>query len=102
MSNIPLCSLPFFFLAEYGNLLYMSFLCVILFLGGWGISSSIYISASIFSIKTLIILSVFIFARAALPRYRFDQLLLFCWKVCLPFLGAFFMCVYAFLFLCIH
>lgn len=91
-----------FFLAEYANMILMSALFVILFLGGWaplsisgfGFGSFTFIPGSIFFIlKIEILLAFFILARAALPRVRYDQLMTLGWKYMIPFLfgGFFFM-----------
>jgi NADH-quinone oxidoreductase subunit H len=74
----------FFFLAEYSNIILMSSIIVILFLGGWlpffiNLSGGFY-----FSIKLLFIMFFFVWVRATLPRYRYDQLMLLGWKVILP------------------
>jgi len=79
----------FFFLAEYSNIILMSSIIVILFLGGWlpffiGLSGSFY-----FSIKLLCVMFFFVWIRATLPRYRYDQLMLLGWKVILPLSLAF-------------
>jgi NADH-quinone oxidoreductase subunit H len=76
-----------FFLGEYANMLLMSGLTVILFLGGWLAPFSFlsFIPASIwFGLKILIFVFIFIWVRAALPRYRYDQLMRLGWKVFLP------------------
>jgi len=69
--NVEYSSLTFalFFLGEYSNMLLMASLLTILFLGGW--SSGFFI----FVFKILIVALFFIVVRAALPRYRFDQLM---------------------------
>lgn len=79
----------FFFLAEYSNIILMSSIIVILFLGGWlpffvSLSSSFF-----FSIKLLFVMFFFVWVRATLPRYRYDQLMLLGWKVILPLSLAF-------------
>lgn len=76
-----------FFLAEYANMLLMSALTVILFFGGWLNIFNFNIIPSFlnFSIKLSIFVIAFIWARAALPRYRYDQLMLLGWKIMLPF-----------------
>jgi len=83
--NIEYSSILFamFFLGEYGNILLMSSLFVILFLGGHDCYNSIF-PEFIFSLKISIISFLFIFVRANVPRYRFDQLMILCWKVFLP------------------
>lgn len=78
-----------FFLGEYSNIFLMSALFVILFFGGWGFFG--IFPEFIFSIKIVFIAFWFIFVRANVPRYRFDQLMVIGWKVFLPFsLGFFF------------
>ena len=90
--NVEYSSMSFalFFLGEYANMILMSAMSVILFLGGWlppfGIESLAFIpSVGWFIIKTFGLLFVFIWVRAALPRYRYDQLMRLGWKVFLPF-----------------
>lgn len=73
-----------FFLAEYANMLLMSGLTVILFFGGWLYPLPICECLN-FSVKLSIFVVCFIWARAALPRYRYDQLMLLGWKIFLPF-----------------
>ena len=76
-----------FFLGEYANMLLMSGLTVILFLGGWlaPIKFLSFIPGSIwFGLKILLFVFLFIWVRAALPRYRYDQLMRLGWKVFLP------------------
>lgn len=78
-----------FFLGEYANMLLMSSLTAILFLGGWLPLFNIYlfnlIPGSIwFSIKICLGVIFFIWMRAALPRYRYDQLMSLGWKIFLP------------------
>lgn len=79
-----------FFLGEYANMILMSAMTVILFLGGWlppfGIESLAFVPGIIwFVAKTLLIMFFFIWARATFPRYRYDQLMRLGWKVFLPF-----------------
>nr|QQQ88645.1 NADH dehydrogenase subunit 1 [Hyalella cajasi] len=64
------------FMAEYGNIIFMSLLFVLLFLSS-GINYSIMV-------KTMMISFVFIWARATLPRYRYDKLMYLAWKALLP------------------
>ena len=78
----------FFFLGEYGNILLMSALFSILFLGGWlpMFSFLSFISPELWlQLKTVVICYMFILVRATLPRYRYDQLMDLCWQVFLPF-----------------
>jgi len=86
--NVEYSSIIFvlFFLAEYGNMLIMSFLSVIFFWGGFFCIpfNPTITSIFCFSIKCIVSVSIFIFARASLPRYRYDQLMKLGWKVLLP------------------
>lgn len=76
-----------FFLGEYANMLLMSSLTSILFLGGWLAPLYLdFIPGSFwFGIKISFFVVLFILARAILPRYRYDQLMRLGWKVFLPF-----------------
>ncbi|MEE2822455.1 MAG: NADH-quinone oxidoreductase subunit NuoH [Acidobacteriota bacterium] len=82
-----------FFLAEYANMITVSAIGVTLFLGGWlppfpnvawldflGILPSVVW----FLVKVFLILYLFIWIRGTLPRFRFDQLMSYGWKVLLP------------------
>jgi NADH-quinone oxidoreductase subunit H len=78
-----------FFLGEYANMILMSSMAVIFFMGGWfppfGITALGFIPPVIwFAIKVSLCLFVFIWVRAALPRYRYDQLMRLGWKYLLP------------------
>lgn len=75
-----------FFLGEYGNIILMSSLTVILFLGGWLAPLGLHFIEGplMFGLKTMCFISLFIWARAAYPRYRYDQLMRLGWKVFLP------------------
>lgn len=90
--NVEYSAMTFalFFLAEYSNMLLMSALSTVLFLGGWLPPVSIFpltlLPGSIwFSIKVGIGAIFFILTRATLPRYRYDQLMYLGWKCFLPF-----------------
>ena len=79
-----------FFLGEYANMILMSALTTILFLGGWlppfGLEPISFIPGIIwFSLKICSVLFFYIWARATLPRFRYDQLMRLGWKVFLPF-----------------
>ncbi|TSD88116.1 NADH-quinone oxidoreductase subunit NuoH [Mycobacterium sp. KBS0706] len=79
-----------FFLGEYANMILMSGMTTILFLGGWlppfGFAPFTWIPGVIwFVLKILFCLFVFIWVRATLPRFRYDQLMRLGWKVFLPF-----------------
>lgn len=85
-----------FFLGEYTNILLMSSLFIIFFFGGgsffyFNLSFfwSIFFYILFFSIKTIIIVFLFIFVRANLPRFRFDQLMYIGWKIFLPIILGF-------------
>jgi len=78
-----------FFLGEYANMLLMSALISILFLGGWLPLVNIFLFNFIpgsfwFSLKSALGVIFFIWMRAALPRYRYDQLMALGWKIFLP------------------
>jgi NADH-quinone oxidoreductase subunit H len=79
-----------FFLGEYANMILMSGMTTILFLGGWlppfGFAPFTWIPGVIwFVLKIFFCLFVFIWVRATLPRFRYDQLMRLGWKVFLPF-----------------
>jgi NADH-quinone oxidoreductase subunit H len=76
-----------FFLAEYANMLLMSGLTAILFFGGWlnPFNLNFIPGCLSLSLKLSFFVVCFIWARAALPRYRYDQLMLLGWKIFLPF-----------------
>mgnify|MGYP001302531988 FL=1 len=89
--NVEYSSLAFglFFLGEYGNMILMSSLTTILFLGGWFPPFDIVFFNIIpgfiwFFLKVCVILFLFVWIRATLPRYRYDQLMRLGWKVFLP------------------
>lgn len=85
-----------FSLGEYGNILLMSSLIVMLFFGGW--SSPCYLLNFIPShmwlgIKICIFVIVFVLLRAGLPRFRYDQLMILGWTVFLPMSICYFILV---------
>jgi NADH-quinone oxidoreductase subunit H len=77
-----------FFIAEYGNILLLCSLQVLLFFGGWlpffGMESFGIPGAFWFFLKLGIVFTSFMWVRASLPRYRYDQLMRLGWKVYLP------------------
>lgn len=78
-----------FFLAEYANMILITTMCATLFLGGWLPILDLPILRDIpgffwLFAKTFILLSVFIWLRASLPRYRYDQIMRLGWKVFIP------------------
>ena len=89
--NVEYSSMAFalFFLGEYMNMILMSALTSVLFLGGWLAPFSLWpltlIPGPIWLIlKICLILFIYFWARATLPRYRYDQLMRLGWKVFLP------------------
>ncbi|MGE0392686.1 MAG: NADH-quinone oxidoreductase subunit NuoH [Vicinamibacterales bacterium] len=82
-----------FFLAEYANMIVVSSVATTLFLGGWlrpfpsveALAFLGYIPGWCwFLLKTFLFLYVFLWVRATLPRYRYDQLMRLGWKVLIP------------------
>jgi NADH-quinone oxidoreductase subunit H len=89
--NVEYSSMGFalFFLGEYANMILMSALCAILFLGGWLPIANLTVfywipGGAWLGLKTVFFLFLFIWTRAAFPRYRYDQLMRLGWKVFLP------------------
>ena len=79
-----------FFLGEYSAMILMSGMTSILFLGGWmpplDVAPFTLIPGPVwFAAKIAFCLFVFLWVRATLPRYRYDQLMRLGWKVFLPF-----------------
>ncbi len=89
--NVEYSSMAFamFFLGEYANMILISSVASILFLGGWlpicnhpfcmAIPGFVWLM-----LKVIFLLFCFIWVRATLPRYRYDQLMRLGWKVFLP------------------
>jgi NADH-quinone oxidoreductase subunit H len=83
-----------FFLAEYANMLLISFLTAVFFMGGWlspfegwpVLGSTILASASFgwLALKAFCFLFLFLWFRATFPRYRYDQIMRLGWKVLIP------------------
>lgn len=82
-----------FFLAEYANMIVLSSVATTLFLGGWlrpfpNVEALAFLgiipSWCWFLLKTFVFLYIFIWIRATLPRYRYDQLMRIGWKVLIP------------------
>lgn len=89
--NVEYSSVGFalFFIGEYANIILMSTMSVLLFFGGWlplfnFAPFNLLPNAFWFSLKLIFILFLFIWVRAAFPRYRYDQLMRLGWKVFLP------------------
>ncbi len=82
-----------FFLGEYANMILLSCLAAIMFLGGWAPPLDIAILYWIpgwlwLGIKTFLVVSLFIWARASFPRYRYDQIMRLGWKIFIPLTGV--------------
>ncbi|MBM3364110.1 MAG: NADH-quinone oxidoreductase subunit NuoH [Burkholderiaceae bacterium] len=80
-------SFAMFFLAEYANMILISMLATLMFLGGWGAPLAIldFIPGWIWlGIKTFFVVSIFIWVRASFPRYRYDQIMRLGWKIFIP------------------
>ncbi|BBI01143.1 NADH dehydrogenase subunit H [Buchnera aphidicola (Nipponaphis monzeni)] len=71
-----------FFIAEYIAIIIISLLAVDLFFGGW--RGPYFYPIVWYIIKVVCFVFVFILIRASLPRPRYDQIMSFAWKVCLP------------------
>jgi NADH-quinone oxidoreductase subunit H len=82
-----------FFLGEYANMILLSCLASIMFLGGWAPPVDIAILHWIpgwlwLGIKTFLVVSLFIWFRASFPRYRYDQIMRLGWKIFIPLTGV--------------
>ena len=76
-----------FFLAEYANMILISALAALMFLGGWDapVAALAFIPGWIWlGLKTFLVVSVFIWMRASFPRYRYDQIMRLGWKIFIP------------------
>ena len=78
-----------FFLGEYANMIMMSSITTIMFLGGWlpvvaVLPINLIPGPVWFGLKVCFFVALFVWARAAYPRYRYDQLMRLGWKVFLP------------------
>jgi NADH-quinone oxidoreductase subunit H len=79
-----------FMLAEYANMILVSFIGAIMFLGGWQAPFSFLEFGGAFGgffwlfAKAFMIVSLFIWVRATFPRYRYDQIMRLGWKVFIP------------------
>jgi NADH-quinone oxidoreductase subunit H len=89
--NVEYSSMGFalFFLGEYANMIVMSSLSTLFFFGGWlpplNLAGFYWLPPTFwFGLKTVFFLFLFIWVRAAFPRYRYDQLMRLGWKVFLP------------------
>ncbi len=82
-------SFAMFFLAEYANMILISAMASLMFLGGWSspleIAPLTWLPGWIWlGLKTFVVVSMFIWARASFPRYRYDQIMRLGWKVFIP------------------
>ncbi len=89
--NVEYSAMTFalFFLGEYANMMLMSAMTVVLFLGGWlppfDVAPLNWIPGPVwFAAKIAAVLFVFLWVRATFPRYRYDQVMRLGWKVFLP------------------
>ena len=76
-----------FFLAEYANMILVSVLAVLMFLGGWlsPIAALDFIPGWIWlGLKTFVVGTLFLWVRATFPRYRYDQIMRLGWKIFIP------------------
>lgn len=100
--NVEYSAMAFalFSLGEYANMLLMSSMNVILFFGGW-LSPFTFLNfipgAFWFGLKICFFVILFVWIRAALPRYRYDQLMNLGWKVFLPVSVSYLMLTYSIL-----
>jgi NADH-quinone oxidoreductase subunit H len=80
-------SFAMFFLAEYANMILVSMLAVLMFLGGWDapVGALSFIPGWIWlGIKTFCVATMFLWVRATFPRYRYDQIMRLGWKIFIP------------------
>jgi NADH-quinone oxidoreductase subunit H len=76
-----------FFLAEYASMWLVSVLAVLMFLGGWDapVAALDFIPGWIWlGLKTVVVVSMFIWIRATFPRFRYDQIMRLGWKIFIP------------------
>jgi NADH-quinone oxidoreductase subunit H len=82
-----------FFLGEYANMILLSAMASIMFLGGWmaplDFAPFTWVPGWLWlGIKTFVVVSMFIWFRATFPRYRYDQIMRLGWKVFIPLTGV--------------
>jgi NADH-quinone oxidoreductase subunit H len=89
--NVEYSAMTFalFFLGEYANMILMSAMTAVLFLGGWLPPIDTYPLDAVpgpiwLALKIAFCLFIFLWVRATFPRYRYDQLMRLGWKVFLP------------------
>jgi NADH-quinone oxidoreductase subunit H len=91
-------SFAMFFLAEYANMILISALASLMFLGGWSAPFDLALLNWIpgwiwLGVKTFFVVSLFVWARASFPRYRYDQIMRLGWKVFIPLTLAYLLIV---------
>jgi NADH-quinone oxidoreductase subunit H len=80
-------SFAMFFLAEYANIILVSMLATLLFLGGWLSPFAVldFIPGWIWlGLKVFVMATMFLWVRATFPRYRYDQIMRLGWKIFIP------------------
>lgn len=91
-------SFAVFFLGEYANMILLSTMAVIMFLGGWAAPVNLEILLGVdfpplvdalsnwfwLIAKVFVVVSMFIWFRASFPRYRYDQIMRLGWKIFIP------------------
>ena len=96
--HVEYSGMPFsvFFMAEYANMVLISVLATLMFMGGWlspleGILGPDWMSVPVlghglfwFSLKTAFFMFLYLWLRATFPRYRYDQIMRLGWKVFIP------------------
>ena len=78
-----------FFLAEYANMILISTLAVLMFLGGWLPPIDSVLTNAIpgwiwMGLKTFVVVTMFLWVRASFPRFRYDQIMRLGWKIFIP------------------
>jgi NADH-quinone oxidoreductase subunit H len=82
-------SFAMFFLAEYANMILVSMMTVLLFLGGW-LSPFDFAPFNLIpgwiwlGLKVFVVVTMFLWVRASFPRYRYDQIMRLGWKIFIP------------------
>jgi len=82
-----------FFLGEYANMIFLSCMASIMFLGGWAapieLAPLTWVPGWLWlGLKTFVVVSLFIWFRASFPRYRYDQIMRLGWKIFIPLTGV--------------
>ncbi|MCO7635572.1 NADH-quinone oxidoreductase subunit NuoH [Pseudomonas sp. S 311-6] len=82
-----------FFLGEYANMIFLSAMASIMFLGGWSAPLDFAPFTWVpgwfwLALKTFVVVSLFIWFRASFPRYRYDHIMRLGWKIFIPLTGV--------------